>query len=218
MKGRIGVILMTLGVFLIVGALLLAVYNSIENNSAGKSADAILADIKEQIGTSPHNYNTDSFPIDESDSEKTDVPGVENISGPNPYDPAMSVYTKDEIDYIGYIYFPTLDLQLPVISEWSDSLMKLAPCRYAGSTKTDDLVLLGHNYTRHFGRLDRLVKGDKLFLYDMDGICYEYRVEGFEMLDSTAIEEMTAGEYDLTLFTCDYSGRNRLTVRCMKQR
>lgn len=38
-----------------------------------------------------------------------------------------------------------------------------------------------------------------------------------EILDETAVEEMTAGEWDLTLFTCNYDGRARITVRCIRE-
>ena len=40
-----------------------------------------------------------------------------------------------------------------------------------------------------------------------------YRVE---TLPETAVEEMRAGEWDLTLFTCTYDGRARVTVRCIR--
>ena len=35
-------------------------------------------------------------------------------------------------------------------------------------------------------------------------------------LPETAVEEMRAGEWDLTLFTCTYDGRARVTVRCIR--
>lgn len=37
-----------------------------------------------------------------------------------------------------------------------------------------------------------------------------------ETLPETAVEEMRAGEWDLTLFTCTYDGRARVTVRCIR--
>ena len=49
---------------------------------------------------------------------------------------------------------------------------------------------------------------------DMDGVAWEYRVVAQEILDSGAVEDVTGGEYDLTLFTCTYGGENRITVRC----
>lgn len=45
---------------------------------------------------------------------------------------------------------------------------------------------------------------------------FSYNVSGMEELPGTALEEMEAGEWDLTLFTCTASGKNRVTVRCDK--
>ena len=38
-----------------------------------------------------------------------------------------------------------------------------------------------------------------------------------EILQPTAVEEMTSGDYDLTLFTCTYGGATRFTVRCLRK-
>jgi sortase A len=35
-----------------------------------------------------------------------------------------------------------------------------------------------------------------------------------DILDPYAVEEMTAGNYDLALFTCTYGGKSRVTVYC----
>ena len=35
-----------------------------------------------------------------------------------------------------------------------------------------------------------------------------------DLLPATAVEEMTAGDYDLTLFTCTANRTHRVTVRC----
>ena len=48
----------------------------------------------------------------------------------------------------------------------------------------------------------------------MDGLATRYEVTATEVLNPTAVEDMTSGEYDLTLFTCTYGGENRITVRC----
>ena len=37
-------------------------------------------------------------------------------------------------------------------------------------------------------------------------------------LRPTAVEEMTSGTFDLTLFTCTYGGRSRITVYCDRLR
>lgn len=48
----------------------------------------------------------------------------------------------------------------------------------------------------------------------MDGVVTHYQVVALDILQPTAVEEMTAGAYDLTLFTCTYDSGSRLTVRC----
>ncbi len=90
-------------------------------------------------------------------------------------------------------------------------------CRYSGSTDTKDLVIAGHNYKRHFGELTNLQPGNEVTLQTMDGQEYCYQVATLETLTSTATKEMTAGDYPLTLFTCDYSGQARITVRCQQK-
>ena len=79
---------------------------------------------------------------------------------------------------------------------------------------TGDLVLMAHNYKKHFGPIRRLKAGDPVTFTDMDGVAWEYRVVAQEILGADAVEDVTGGEYDLTLFTCTYGGENRITVRC----
>ena len=130
--------------------------------------------------------------------------------------PDMEMPTK-EIDgetYIGVVEIPSLELSLPVMSDWSYPQLKKAPCRYVGSVYSHDVVICGHNYDRHFGRLKELVPGDEVRFTDMDGNVLRYSVCAVEQLAKTAVEEMQTGDWDLTLFTCTKGGVMRVTVRC----
>lgn len=49
---------------------------------------------------------------------------------------------------------------------------------------------------------------------DMDGNRFVYQVSGTEVIAPDGVEQMVAGEWDLTLFTCTYNGSSRHTVRC----
>ncbi len=120
--------------------------------------------------------------------------------------------------YIGMVEVPALELSLPVISEWTYPRLKKAPCRYVGSVYSKDMVICGHNYDRHFGRLKDLAVGDEVRFTDMDGNVFFYSVCGTEQLGKYAVEDMLAGEWDLTLFTCTKGGRMRVTVRCKLER
>lgn len=116
--------------------------------------------------------------------------------------------------YIGYLSIPVLGLELPIMSSWSYPKLNIAPCRYTGSVRGEDLVLMAHNYSSHFGKLSQLDLGDMVEFTDMDGVITRYEVVGKDVLDPAAVEEMTSGDFDLTLFTCTYGGGSRVTVYC----
>lgn len=183
---------MILGAVLVLAALSLYVGNQREARQAEDFAEEIMPKLREKI-----------------ENPETSAPAV-----PDPYDPAMTEVEIDGYYYIGYLSIPSLGLELPVMSEWDYDRLKVAPCRYTGSTKTDDLVIAAHNYTRHFGMLAQLSAGDAVIFTDMDNMVSSYEVEETAVLEPTAIEEMTAGRYALTLFTCTYGGRSRVTIRC----
>ena len=128
----------------------------------------------------------------------------------------MPMSLVDGYWYIGYLSIPALGLELPIMGDWSYPQLQVAPCRYTGSLYRDDLVLMAHNYDQHFGRISNLHTGDILSFTDMDGETVEYEVVALDILQPTAIEEMTDGAYDLTLFTCTYGGKSRVTLRCMR--
>ena len=132
-------------------------------------------------------------------------------------EPEQLEMTEVEIDghaYIGYLSIPKLELELPILSSWSYPKLQIAPCRYYGSLRGEDLVLMAHNYNSHFGRISQLEILDTLSFTTMDGKQITYQVVGKDILDPTAVEEMTNGDFDLTLFTCTYGGRSRVTVYC----
>lgn len=129
----------------------------------------------------------------------------------------MPTTTVDGVEYLGTLEIPALELSLPIISHWSDALLKLAPCRYQGSAYLNDLILAGHNYRAHFSRLKNLQIGDAVIFTDAEDNRFQYTVSELETLPGTAIHEMQSGKWDLTLFTCTAKGSARFTVRCVRQ-
>ena len=199
MPKKAGIAIMAAGAVLIISALLLFVHNRQEDAQAGQEAESLLESVEAVI---------------EAQAVRKPSPSPGVSPSPAPVDPTMPTVTIDGYDYIGYVEVPVLGLKLPVMAEWDYDRLKIAPCRYAGSTKSDDLVIAGHNYRRHFSPLKQLVPGDAVYFFDMDGVCSAYEVVVLETLPPAAVEDMTAGAYDLTLFTCTYGGRSRVTVRC----
>lgn len=115
---------------------------------------------------------------------------------------------------IGELDIPTIGLELPVLDNWSYDLLQIAPCRYSGSIEGQNLILLGHNYKRHFAPLKKLVSGDEVLFSAIDGTIYTFEVREIEILKKTQLEELTSSDYDLTLFTCTNGGYSRHVIRC----
>lgn len=189
------------GLLLIAAALLLVLYNMYEGFRAGRLASQMTEKLEESIFTG------------EKAKEGTEVP--EYMWNP---DMEMPVKIIDGTEYVGVLCIPSLDLVLPVISKWSDSNLKIAPCRYEGSAYKDNLIIAGHNYAAHFGRLGNIREGDTVIFTDMDGNVFTYKMAEWEILKPADIEGMERGDWDLTLFTCTLGGKSRITIRFKREK
>ncbi len=203
MRKKISIVCMTVGVLLITAAVSLAVYNQVQERHAADAADSVML-LLHQIIESPPASNEPESTAPETDPE----PPSEGTDSDK-----MTVMEIDGYGYIGYLSIPALSLELPVMSEWDYTRLKIAPCLYYGSVKTGNMVIAAHNYARHFGKLSQLKLGDILQFTDMDGTVYTYQVGDVETLPATATEEMIASDWELSLYTCTYGGRSRVTVR-----
>ena len=130
---------------------------------------------------------------------------------------AMPVVKYDGQEYIGMLEIPSLELEIPVLSQWNPEGAKVAPCRYFGSAYQNNMVIAGHNYARHFRPIKNLPVGTEIIFTDGENRIFEYELGWIEVMDGTAVEEMLAGEWDLTLFTCTYGGRARYAARCIRK-
>ena len=204
-KQKIGRACMIVGILLILGALVLLGYNQWDANRADKASQDALGKLEETLTETMEDKTKDEEPVvqPELDPEQE-----------------MTVTDIDGWGYIGYLSIPSIGLELPVMSEWSYPGLKIAPGRYAGSVFTDDLVICGHNYARHFSPVKRLAIGTTVQFVDMDGREWDYTVSKVETLQPTQIEEMVGkadgDDWDLTLFTCTTGGSARCAVRCTR--
>ena len=221
MRNKIGNLLMCIGAALVIAALLLFLRNQKQAEQAESAAGDLLPEVIAQIAERSEMFSEKKPepsaaptlpPL--ADTEQTPEPTRTPQKYVDPYDKEMTVVEIKGEKYIGYVSIPELNLELPVMADWSYRKLRKSPCHYTGSTKTDDLVIFAHNYSRHFGKLNRLSLGDEVIFTDMNGVVTKYQVVDTDELSAYAVEEMTAGEYDLTLFTCTYGGRSRVTVRC----
>ena len=190
MKANRGTVWINAGLLLIAAALFLSVYNEWESHEARDSARQVIAQLWDELPTEA--------------GEPTTLPDVRQ---------EMPVKTINGRDYIGVLSIPSLELELPVISQWDYPALKVAPCRYSGSLYQDNLIICAHNYASHFGKLKELQPGDIVLFTDMDEHVVTFQMVERETLNPMDAEGMEAGDWDLTLFTCTIDGQTRVTIR-----
>ncbi len=203
MSKKSGIIFIIIGVVLVLSALLLYIYNLYEDDKVGQISEDLLADVKSEIA---------------SKTESTAIPvvtgsDVTELAVPEAAD-EMPVVDIDGYGYIGYISIPKIGIGLPVLAEWDYMRLDMAPCRQAGSTISNDLVIAAHNYASHFAGLSGLDVGDTVMITDMNGKTISYIVSEETILDGKAVDEVLNSEFDLVLYTCTYEGTTRVVIFC----
>ena len=202
MKSKRGTAWINLGLLLLAAALFLAAYNRNESYQAQQQSDVVLEEMSEALA---QTVPAQTVP---GQTEQPELP--EAMEEPLREMPVRTIRGRD---YIGVLTIPALELELPVLSQWDYTNLRIAPCRYEGSVYNGSLILCAHNYSSHFGRLKSLREGDVVQFTDMDDNVYTYQVVGLETLSPTDVEGMESGDWDLTLCTCTVGGQSRVTVR-----
>lgn len=187
MRKWIGVICVFLGVVCLLSSVGFVAYNWWENENAEDIAQDLLEDIQSII----EEKQPEQFLPEE-----------------------MATVKVDGYECIGILSVPVLDLELPVLTDWSYAKLKKAPCHYYGTYYEKDFVIAAHNYKSHFGRLSELQAGDIVVFTDINNIEHYYEVVLLETLPKNATKEMITSGFDLSLYTCTLGGGSRVTVRC----
>lgn len=198
MRSKLGITFMTIGAVLVTAALSLAVYNIYMDREAGKKSSNVIINLEKKITQrSIENTNTYSAMISEAGQEPEPI-AVNNSN------------------YIGIIDIPVINIKLPVLSEWSYDNLKISPCRYIGSITDGGFIIAAHNYTSHFGKLKDLMYDDEIYFIDTNGKAHEFFVSEIEEINGEDADRMEKGNWPLTLFTCNFDGTERVTIRCEK--
>ena len=196
-KNQIGKIFTITGLLLFAAALALSTYNLWDSYRAEQSREKLLEEYRDKN----QNISDEGEQTEESDGQ---IPDYQ--LNPEMEMPEITLEDLDGAACIGVLEIPKIDLKLPVLSEWSYPLLKKAPCRYSGSAYLDNLVIAAHNYRTHFGKLKELETGDEVIFTDAAGNRFEYNVAAVEALTPQSVEDMTLGEWALSLFTCTLDG------------
>ena len=183
-----------LGTILIIISITLLIRNNYQEYLSGKKSNEALTIIKDNLDNSKEIINSQiNIQKDKLEMETTSIKGI---------------------DYIGTLTIPTINLELPIISEYNSYNLNIAPTRYYGSLYTNDLIICGHSYKTHFKQLINLKQKDIVIFTDINGTNYKYEVLEIEILNQEDVDKMINNEFDLTLYTCTTDGLRRVTIRC----
>lgn len=194
MTSKKGFVLIVIGCIMILSGMSLSSYNMYVQNRAEKASEKISVDFTNKVKET-----------DIEDKFITEIPKGE-----------MKKNEVDGYNIVGRISYPKLKIDLPVINDWSYKNLNVSACRYSGSLQDGNLIIMAHNYQSHFGKLKKAVVGDEVYFEDGFGTIYGYTVEKTEKISGNNLEALVNNSYDMTLFTCTYSGRERIVIRLTK--
>ncbi len=193
------------GILLISAGAALTAYNVWDDYRASRSSAAVLKEFNKQREQLVENTSDKNLEVWQEE------PLPDYLLDP---DMPMPTITVDGYRYVGTVAIPPLELELPVTEECDYDRMKIAVCRYSGSVYKDNMVICGHNYKSQFRDLKDLQINDEVIFVDAVGNEFRYLVDEIDTLSPTAVEDMISSDWDLTLFTCNYIGNARVTIRC----
>ena len=192
-----GKFLIVLGSVMVLVAGLLTLRNEHQASIAGNNAEALLSAFSHEIQAQEVEAIYDTAVPEE-------LPAGE-----------MPQMTLQGYDLVGIVKIPSIDLELPVFNNWSYDLLQISPCRYSGSVEGEDLILMGHNYKKHFTPIKKTSEGATVEFCSVDGKTHTYKIVATEVLQKTELDALTDSDYPLTLFTCTNGGSARFVMRCV---
>ena len=206
MRKGFGICCVILGICCLLASLGLIAYNQWEDENAQTVSETMLQDVWGNIPDTPRKENS---PGNSDQMESPEIPGD--------IPKEMPTAKVDGYDCIGVLSIPVLEIELPVLTDWSYAKLEIAPCHYFGSCVEKDFVIAAHNYLSHFRKLSQLQPKDLILFTDISGTVHYYEVVLLETLPPSATEEMITSGFDLSLYTCTPGGASRVTVRCRKK-
>ena len=121
---------------------------------------------------------------------------------------------------IGVINIPSINVNYPILSTYSDALLKIAPCKFHGPNPNEvgNLCIAGHNYrnSKFFSKVPDMELGDIIEITDLRGNTVTYAVYDMFIVNPDELEctsQLTGGRREITLITCTDDNKQRHIVK-----
>ena len=119
--------------------------------------------------------------LDDADKIKEEV-NIDNLVDETKSQKAEKHVASDGKVYstVGIIDIPKINVNYPILSETSDALLKISPCKFWGPEMNEvgNYCIVGHNYRnkKFFSKVPTLEAGDEINLTDLTGRTITYEV------------------------------------------
>lgn len=121
---------------------------------------------------------------------------------------------------IGIINIPSINVNYPILSTYTDELLKTAPCKFHGANpnKVGNLCIAGHNYKndKFFSKAPTLEYGDIIEITDLTGTTLQYAVYDKYVVNPDELgctSQLTDGNREITLITCTNDNKQRHIIK-----
>ena len=121
---------------------------------------------------------------------------------------------------IGVINIPSINVNYPILSTYTDELLKIAPCKFHGPNPNEvgNLCIAGHNYknSKFFSKVPTLELGDKIEITDLSGRMLTYTIYDKFIVNPDELEctsQLTNGKKERTLITCTNDNKQRHIIK-----
>ncbi len=212
-----------LSVFLLCILSSYAIYAEYDRNKSEQVSQEILDGIEFQAGTEMVEEEVtvvvlNAIPEEEEVAQTQTVQTERTVDVP---DEQKLVASDGTVYYtIGTVNIPSISVNYPILSTYSDALLKIAPCKFHGPNPNEvgNLCIAGHNYrnSKFFSKVPNLENGDKIEITDLGGNTVTYAVYDKFIVNPDELEctsQLTGGRKEITLITCTNDNKQRYIIK-----
>lgn len=212
-----------LSVFLLCALSSYAIYAEYDRNKSEEVSKEILQEIEFQDSTKVVNEEVivvrlNAIPEEENITTTQVVQIEQQINVPE----EQKLTASDGTVYytIGVINIPSINVNYPILSTYTDELLKTAPCKFHGPNPNEvgNLCIAGHNYrnSKFFSKVPTLENGDIIEITDLSGRMLTYTVYDKFIVNPDELEctsQLTNGKKEITLITCTNDSKQRYIIK-----
>ena len=212
-----------LSVFLLCALSSYAIYAEYDRNKSEEVSKEILQEIsfqdsKKVIDEEVIVVRLNAIPEEENATSTQVVQIEQQVNVPE----QQKLTANDGTVYytIGVINIPSINVNYPILSTYTDELLKIAPCKFHGPNPNEvgNLCIAGHNYknSKFFSKVPTLQLGDKIEITDLSGRMLTYTIYDKFIVNPDELEctsQLTNGKKEITLITCTNDNKQRHIIK-----